>query len=204
MVVIKEYKKMWEELNKDNNLEHKKQYFYFIRKKLNTKHSPTDFMFIMRTCVNGMPRYNKKGEFNSSFHLNRKGIKPKTLKNIVLEWSQLLNKYNVCFVAMNFEDIQCNKGDLIYIDPPYEGTKGMYYGSLKDYGVLWDWLNGQPCNYLLSFDGRITSKDSTQNIPKYIYDKHRYIYSGNSSFRRIMGNSLKEYVEESLYIKTNN
>ena len=30
----------------------------------------------MRTCVNGIVRFSKKGDFNNSFHLSRKGMLP--------------------------------------------------------------------------------------------------------------------------------
>ncbi|EQB4340403.1 Dam family site-specific DNA-(adenine-N6)-methyltransferase [Clostridium botulinum] len=198
--VYEKYKKMWEELNIDDDKERKKQYFYKVRERYNKEHNPYDFMFIMRTTTNGMPRYNNKGEFNNSFHVTRNGIKPKTLKKIILEWSNLLNKYDVKFIHSDYCNIIPNKNDLLYLDPPYSGTKGMYYGTI-DYNKLWDYLKDCKCDYLLSFDGKITSEDKTYEVPKQVYDKHEYIYNGNSSFRRVIGKSNKEYVEESLYIK---
>ncbi len=203
IIVYKTYEKMWNELNIDDNKERKKQYFYKVRERYNNKHNPYDFMFIMRTTTNGMPRYNNNGEFNNSFHVTRNGIKPETLKKIIFEWSDLLNKYDIRFIHSDYYNIKPNKYDLIYLDPPYAGTRGMYYGTI-DYNKLWNWLRKWKCDYLLSFDGKITSKDKTYQIPKDIYNKHEYIYSGNSSFRRVIGNSNKEYVEESLYIKNNN
>lgn len=67
--VYNHYKLLWNELNKDNDLERRKSFYNSIRDKLNHEHNPLDFMFIMRTTTNGMPRYNKSGEFNSSLHL---------------------------------------------------------------------------------------------------------------------------------------
>ncbi|WP_125154400.1 Dam family site-specific DNA-(adenine-N6)-methyltransferase [Clostridium rectalis] len=200
--VYEEYKKKWEELNIDDDKERKKQYFYTVRERYNKEHNPYDFMFIMRTTTNGMPRYNNKGNFNNSFHVTRNGIKPKTLEKIILKWSNLLNKYDVKFIHSDYCNIKPDKNDLLYLDPPYSGTKGMYYGTI-DYNNLWDYLKDCKCDYLLSFDGKITSEDKTYEVPKEIYDKHEYIYSGNSSFRRVIGKSNKEYVEESLYIKSN-
>ena len=76
MRVSSYYYTLWNELNKDEDKERKKKYFGEIRDRLNKEHNPLDFMFIMRTTTNGMPRYNKNGEFNNSFHVTRNGIIP--------------------------------------------------------------------------------------------------------------------------------
>ena len=198
--VIKQNKIMWNELNIDNDKERKKQYFNTIRERYNRYGSPYDFMFIMRTTTNGMPRYNKNGEFNNSFHITRNGIKPDTFNKIVIEWSEILNEYSVEFIHQEYNVIQTTENDFMYLDPPYANTKGMYYGVI-DYNELWNWLRNQHCIYMLSFDGRTTSRDDTYDVPKDLYSNHEYLYSGNSSFSRTIGKSNSEYVEESLYIK---
>ena len=198
--VAKQYESMWNELNIDEDKERKKQYFYMVRDRYNKEHSPYDFMFIMRTTTNGMPRYNKNGEFNNSFHVTRNGIKPSSLHKIIKEWSIVLNKYNVEFVHQEYSKIQTKENDFIYLDPPYANTKGMYYGAIN-YEELWNWMSKQSCDYMLSFDGKSTTEDMTYEVPDYLYSKHEYLYSGNSSFRRVIGKSNKEYIEESLYIK---
>lgn len=197
--VIKQYETMWNELNVDYDKERKKQYFYKVRERYNKEGSPYDFMFIMRTTTNGMPRYNNNGDFNNSFHVTRNGIIPKSFNKIIREWSEVLNKYKVEFIHREYNDIQTNKKDFIYLDPPYANTKGMYYGTI-DYDKLWDWMRKQPCKYMLSFDGKTSSRDETYEVPKDLYSIHEYVYNGNSSFSRVIGTSNKEYVSESLYI----
>ena len=198
--VYEEYSKMWTELNIDDDKERKKRYFNYIRKRYNEKHSPYDFMFIMRTTTNGMPRYNKNGYFNNSFHITRNGINPETLKNIIYEWSNILNKYNVQFIHQEYNVVQTNNNDFIYLDPPYANTKGMYYGAI-DYEIFWKWMSRQKGDYILSFDGKTNTIDCTYDVPKYLYSSHEYLDSGNSSFRRVIGKSNNEYVKESIYIK---
>ena len=198
--VIKQYEIMWNELNIDDDKERKKNYFYSVRERYNKEGSPYDFMFIMRTTTNGMPRYNNKGESNNSFHVTRNGVIPKSLAKTIREWSEVLNKYKVEFIHGEYNDIQPNEEDFIYLDPPYANTKGMYYGTI-DYDKLWDWMRELPCKYMLSFDGKTSSRDETYEVPKDLYSTHEYLYSGNSSFNRIIGKSSSEYVEESLYIK---
>ncbi|MBN1074692.1 Dam family site-specific DNA-(adenine-N6)-methyltransferase [Clostridium botulinum] len=194
------YEKLWNELNIDDDKERKKQYFYMVRDRYNKEQNPYDFMFIMRTTTNGMPRYNNNGNFNNSFHVTRNGIKPNTLRQIIFEWSEVLNKNNVQFIHQNYQQIKPQKNDFIYLDPPYANTRGMYYGTI-DYEQLWNWLRNQDCSYMLSFDGKTSSKDMTYSVPNDIYTSHEYLYSGNSSFRRVIGTSNSEYVSESLYIK---
>jgi DNA adenine methylase len=193
------YTTMWNELNQDDDKNRKKEYFYMVRSRFNKYHDPCDFMFIMRTTTNGMPRYNSNGEFNNSFHVTRNGIEPLRFEKVLFQWSKILNDKNVKFICCSYDDIQTELNDFVYLDPPYYNTKGMYYGRIN-YDNLWEWLRVQSCDYMLSFDGKITSDDFTYEVPTDLYSSHEYIYSGNSSFRRIIGTSSKEYVNESLYI----
>lgn len=194
------YKILWNELNKDDNNIRRKEYFNIIRKRFNKEKSPLDYMFIMRTTTNGMPRYNKNGEFNNSFHFSRPGINPEKLLKIINEWNYYLNKLDVKFICCSYNDIIPSKNDFMYLDPPYANSKGMYYGNLNNED-LWEWLRRSNSKYVLSFDGKSGNIDNTYNVPKDIYNEHKYIISGNSSFKRIVGNSNDSIVSESLYIK---
>ena len=194
------YKKLWNELNQDDDKQRKKEYFATVRERYNKEHNPLDFMFIMRTTTNGMPRYNRDGEFNNSFHVTRNGIIPETLDKIIYEWSELLNKNKVEFMACSYDEIKPKENDFVYLDPPYANTKGMYYGTI-DYEKLWNWLRNLPCKYALSFDGISGEEDNTWNIPEDVYSKHEYLLNGNSSFKRTIGKSNDSIVYESLYLK---
>ena len=199
IVLLLAYERMWNELNIDQDLERKKQYFYDVRDRFNKEHRTEDFLFISRTTTNGLIRYNQKGEFNNSFHVTRNGIMPSKLRKIINQWSNKLNEFDVQFIHRSYEEIQTNDNDFIYLYPPYAGTKGMYYGTI-DYEMLWNWLREQPCRYALSFDGTCGKEDRTYEVPNDIYSNHEYIYSGCSSFKRLKEQAT-EYVKESLYIK---
>ena len=198
--VLGYYITLWNELNFNDDKERKKQYFNKVRERFNKEKSPLDFMFIMRTTTNGMPRYNKNGEFNNSFHITRNGIVPETLANIILKWSNLLNKNNVEFKSCSYENIKPKENDFCYLDPPYANTKGMYYGVI-DYTIFFDWIRNLSCKYALSFDGVSGDINNTYSVPKDIYSKHEYLLSGNSSFKRTIGKSNDSVVYESLYIR---
>lgn len=196
--IYNEYKCRWEALKSRESIEEKKDYYYFIRNRFNTHHDVHDFVFLTRTAVNGLIRYNSKGEFNSSFHLTRDGIKPDSLKEILMTWSEVLKKSNVEFVCCDYREITPQEGDFVFLDPPYINTKGMYHGGI-DYEELWNWMSRLKCNYALTFDGKTGSADHTYNVPCNLYSKHIYLDSKISGFRKLK--SKKEYVSESLYLK---
>jgi DNA adenine methylase len=149
--------------------------------------------------MNGLIRYNQKGEFNSAFHYGRPGINPSKLKDNLKRWSELLNKNNVEFVCRDFREVMAQPNDYLYVDPPYANTDAMYYGKIN-YIDFWDWLSKQQCSYSISFDGISGEKDNTYEVPKNIYDKHIYLSKGISGFKKLQ--MKQEYVQESLYIKT--
>ena len=198
--VVSHYELLWNELNKDSDFERKKLYFAEIRKRLNEKHDPKDFMFIMRTTTNGMPRYNSDGEFNNSFHITRNGIEPFRLEKILKEWNDTLNNHNVEFINSSYDEFCPNENDFCYYDPPYANTKGMYFGAI-DNGKFFSFLSDLKCPYCFSFDGYCEDEDSTYDVPKSVYDEHVYLKNGNSSFRRVIGNKTDKIIYESLYIK---
>ena len=198
--VVSHYELLWNELNKDSDFERKKLYFTEIRKRLNEKHDPKDFMFIMRTTTNGTPRYNSDGEFNNSFHVTRNGIEPFRLEKILKEWNDTLNNHNVEFINASYDEFCPNENDFCYYDPPYANTKGMYFGAI-DNGKFFSFLSDLKCPYCFSFDGFCEDEDSTYDVPKSVYDEHIYLKNGNSSFRRVIGNKTDKIIYESLYIK---
>lgn len=194
------YTQLWNELNSNPDKSYQRDYFNKIRERLNQQHNPMDFMFIMRTTTNGMPRYNSNGDFNNSFHITRTGINPITLDKIIREWSELLNSNDVTFKVADFKTIIPQADDFMYLDPPYANTKGMYFGNFGTQS-LYDWLALIKCPYVMSYDGISGDVDNTVSVPPSLYDEHLYIKSGNSSFKRTVGKSNDSIVFESLYIK---
>lgn len=201
--LMKEYAATWSAFNRHgldmDDIERRKEVFYTIRERVNTEHRPADFLFVMRTAVNGMPRYNSKGEFNTSCHFSRPGIDPVKLGRICHRWSDLLNKNHVEFICCPYEEIVPErKKDFVYLDPPYFNTKGMYFGTIP-FGDFFDWMRSLSCKWALSFDGRTDKADMTSDVPADLYETHEYLKSGNSSFRRVVGTDRHANIEESLY-----
>ena len=101
-----------------------KEYYYEVRKRFNQNEDCKDFLFLLRTCANGMPRWNSKGEFNTPVHHGRDGIKPETFREICYEWSKLLNDNNVQFINQSYENITINADDLASAKCKFEAEDG--------------------------------------------------------------------------------
>lgn len=191
-----DYAAQWQSLQK--NLP---RYFYIVRSRFNETRRPEDLNFLMRTCVNGIVRFSKGGEFNNSFHLSRRGMAPKTFRVIVLEWSRRLSavQFRQCDYAETLG--QTEPGDFVYLDPPYFGNKQRYIGDLdtaRFYCEL-DKLNRRGVNWALSFDGRRGDRAYEAGVPRDLYKRVISLESGYSAVAKVLNGPI-ELVTESLYL----
>ena len=110
------------------------EYYYEVRERFNKKHDPLDFLFLNRSCFNGMIRFNRNYEFNVPY-----GHKPKRfakayitkIVNQVAHVANLFKQHSWEFRCQPFEEtIKLAKADdFIYCDPPYIGRHVDYYDS---------------------------------------------------------------------------
>jgi len=99
-----------------------KDYFYDMRKQdvqeLTIVERASRFIYLNRTCFNGLWRVNKKNQFNTPFGYHKN---PKILNaDLLLVVSEFLS--NVELFESDFEVFlleNARKGDFIYLDPPY-------------------------------------------------------------------------------------
>ena len=200
--LFNEYVRMWTDMGTLEDRQDKRKYFESIRDEFNQTRSPYCFFFLMRTCTNGIPRYNRYGEFNNSFHITRDGIKPKILKPIIRRWNKILTEKNVIFKRCDYRSIldQMEEDDFTYLDPPYEMTRstGKYFGKI-DYQDMFDrlrLLNDKGVRYALSFD----STDEKLIVPGDCYENHFDIISKNAGYRKTLLKMNNKDVYENLYI----
>lgn len=197
--VCEHYTELWKQLNIDSDIDRKREYFENIRARLNKEHNPLDFIFIMRVTTNGLPRYNKNGDFNNSFHLTRNGMKPERFADVVNYWSYMLKKYDVEFRCCSYTQINPELNDYVYCDPPYEHSNGMYF-SVIDLKEFFEWCNRLNCKIGLSLDGIRGNSNLTvkyDNIDK-TFINHIYISAGHSSFERLVSCQI-ENIYDSFY-----
>lgn len=194
--------------------EMRQKYNDLIDKNDQSKERSMIFYWITRTSFNGLIRYNPKGHFNSPFHVaGRFGITPEELKSVINSWSYVIDSFidnggTIDFICKSYNEVICDakEGDLIYMDPPYENTKGMYFCKGFDPDLFWDILkklNDKNIKWLLSYDGFTGKEDRTAEIP-YLYKRHEYVNAGHSSFKKLKsksrGKESKDLVRDSLYI----
>lgn len=203
--LFKEYSRMWNEMNKLPSAEHKKKYFEIMRDEFNQNRSPYIFFFLMRTCTNGTPRYNRFGQFNNTFHLSRSGMNPKRLERFIYDWRDTIDNENIIFKKCDYKEMlyEVVSGDFVYLDPPCELTRstGKYFGRI-DYMELFSYLrmfNSQDVNWILSWDGNENTPDYVM-VPDDCYCNRVNISSQNVGYRLTKQKLGNDNVYESLYI----
>jgi len=124
--------------NEGKLLEQKgEEYYYYVRDRFNEEHDPLDFLFLNRSCFNGMIRYNRSGDFNVPYgHKPQRFAKAYITKivNQVAHVSELLLNHSWSFVCQSFERTiaMATEGDFVYCDPPYLGRHTDYYDSWNE------------------------------------------------------------------------
>lgn len=193
--LIDDYTRQWSALQADLP-----GYFYVVRDRFNAEQRPEDLNFLMRTCVNGIVRFSKKGDFNNSFHLSRKGMLPRRFSKIVREWSAHVQGMEFRQGDFELTTADAKAGDFVYFDPPYAGNKQRYIGDLdvdRFYRVL-DGLNRRGVKWALSFDGARGQTAYNYSLPTDIYKRKEMLNSGYSAVAKVL-NGPVEMVTESLY-----
>jgi len=111
-----------------------KDFYYFIRDKFNKDFDPLDFLFLNRSCFNGMIRFNSKNGFNIPFgHKPNRFSKAYVTKilNQVKHFEYMIKTNDWIFICQSFEETikLADKNSFIYCDPPYIGRHVDYYDS---------------------------------------------------------------------------
>lgn len=133
------------------------EHYYALRKRFNDSNDPFDFLFLSRSCFNGVIRFNKKGQYNVPF-----GHKPERfaqayvtkITNQIKYIESALRQYDWTFVCADFRTITADatNQDFLYFDPPYIGRHTDYYNSwsTQDEDELFSHLVSTPARFVLS------------------------------------------------------
>ena len=155
-----------------------------------------------------------KFEFNSSFGMNKSHFNP-TMKKNLLQFITKLEKIKVKFSTLSFDKFDFSfltKNDLVYCDPPYLISEGVYNRNrgFKGWGVSeeilllkkLDYLNSENIKFTLS--NVIKHKGKTNELLINWLKKNNYnIYYLTKNYTNSNYNNYdcynKDYVDYSNY-----
>jgi DNA adenine methylase len=198
--LAREYEALWQEQHDDPAGFYKK-----IRDEFNLTGRPDCFLYILARCVKASVRYNASGEFNQSPDNRRRGTTPATMRNQIFGASFLL-KDKTKFSSKNYRDVvaQASAGDLVYMDPPYQGVCGnrdsRYLAGIQfcEFVEVLEKLNNRGIRYIVSYDGRTGDKVYGVKLPEYLELTHIELNAGRSTQATLLGRD--DATVESLYL----
>ena len=108
--------------------------YYDIRDRFNRDGDPLDFLFLNRSCFNGMIRFNRKGGFNVPFCRKPDRFRPAYVTKIVnqIEWiAHVIRSGHWDFVVADWSTVlsAAKPDDFVYLDPPYIGRHADYFDA---------------------------------------------------------------------------
>lgn len=155
--LINFYKQIQQQL--DINLElfvNESDYYYTWRNQFNTwiendnyltENAALLFYYLNKHCYNGLCRFNNKGEFNVPYG------KYKTVK-LLQDFTDYINLFSTYhFSNRDFEQLEINDDDFVYVDPPYYDVFTKYAQQdfkYEDQLRLVNWLSQLNCTVIAS------------------------------------------------------
>lgn len=194
------YERLWHE-----QLGNEKEFFAEIRSKFNETQRSDYFLYVLARCIKGAIRYNSNGEFNQSADNRRKGRQPEGMRLEINSVSKLL-KGKTQFYSVDYSEIfdLANSDDLIYMDPPYQGTcknrdQRYFMGILFEKFVSdLEKLNQRSIPYIISYDGKTGNKTHGQDLPESLGMKKILVEVGRSTTSTLLGKDDVTY--EAIYL----
>jgi DNA adenine methylase len=179
-------------------------HFYAVRERFNQQGDPHDFLFLNRSCFNGIMRFNKKGRFNVPFCrkperfgrmlvtkiCNQVGritaimrSRPNGFEFVVQDWRETLSS--------------ARPADFVYLDPPYIGRHADYFNqwSETEAAALADRVKQLPCGFAVSMWLENTHRrnehfDAAWSELPYRTASHFYHVGSHESLRNEMAEAL--------------
>lgn len=195
-----QYEHLW-----TNQVGRERQFYNEIRNRFNKHHEPSDLLYLLARCVKASVRYNSKGEFNNSPDNRRRGARPEEMRRRIMLAHRILAERTIV-TSLDYENVveQYRAGDLLYMDPPYQGVSNgrdtRYYTSFshKHFCTILDRLNSLDAMYAVSYDGRTGAKMYGEPMPADLKLFKVEICAGRSTQATLLGRNSLTY--ESLYL----
>jgi DNA adenine methylase len=195
-----DYEELWHQ-----QLGREKDFYNEVRNEFNRTHRPACFLYLLARCVKAAIRYNSNGEFNNSPDNRRKGALPSSMRQRIKGAALLLGPETV-ITSEDYTAVlkRSRVGDLIYMDPPYQGVCGnrdSRYAPRVEHEAFCEQLallNRKEHLYVVSYDGRMGAKTYGAPMPKSLRLFHIEINAGRSSQATLLGRDSETF--ESLYL----
>lgn len=168
-------------------LENGKEYYYEMRKQFNINQDPLYFLFLNRSCFNGIIRYNSKGEFNVPFcNKNDRFSKALITKicNQISKVEMVLEKHgkNWVFECVDWkiavERYSTLDNAIFYFDPPYVNRHATYYDDWTEEknNDFFNYLSNANINFILSNWYANKYRKNDVLISSFPSEKYEYKY----------------------------
>lgn len=168
-------------------------YFYEVRERFNSNPNSLDFLFLNRSCFNGVMRFNQKGRFNVPFCRKPDRFAAAYVTKIFNQVSAIrsvISQVDWEFQVSGFKETLSNAtdGDLVYADPPYSGRHVDYFNSwsAEDEEELGVRLADLPCGFILStwhsneFRSNLAIDKKWRGERFHIFTKQHFYHVGSS------------------------
>lgn len=182
-----------------------KQHFNEVRKSFNHKPEPATFLYLLARCVKAAIRYNRNGEFNNTADHRRRGARPDTMRDNIFRAAKLFSGKARVFNANYLDTLKdADASDVVYLDPPYQGTSGerdSRYVKGMSFDQFCDGLHDlveRKLSLIVSYDGRVGDKVYGQRLPSSLKLRMFEVKAGRSTQETLLGRNGVTY--ESLYV----
>jgi DNA adenine methylase len=195
-----EYERLWLE-----QITVGKTHFNEVRKAFNQKPQPATFLYLLARCVKAAIRYNRNGEFNNTADHRRRGARPETMRDNIVRAAKVFAG-NARVLNTNYLDTlnDADTSDVIYLDPPYQGTSGERDSryvkgiSFSEFCAGLQDLVRRRLSLIISYDGRVGDKIYGQRLPASLKLRMFEVKAGRSTQETLLGRDGVTY--ESLYV----
>lgn len=183
------------------------KHYYTVRERFNEFGNPLDFLFLSRSCFNGMMRFNKNGGYNVPFckKPNRFAQSLVTkITNQIENISQIIEQGDYEFKLQDFNQTlsELKSTDLVYSDPPYIGRHVDYFDSWSEEEeiILNQGLVNSNCKFILStwLSNKYRTNDYVFSIWKDCFvstKEHFYHVGGKETNRNAVYEALLSNIE---------
>ena len=164
-------------------------------------------LYLLARCAKNAPRFNRQGGFNQSADRRRRGMHPDKMRNELRCAARLLVGRTTAD-CLDFETATEDAGpdDLIYMDPPYEGTTTgphkRYHQGLDRHRLVsaLERFNERGVPFLLSYDGHCGEKTYGEPLPDALAVRTELV-AGRSTQATLLGRD--DVTTECLYLSKN-